>query len=249
MKNIQDAFNKIRTEVVKTSFLQALLDTAIVFLAINLFLFLAGIGSLRVAIAAIISVGFGVFDFRYKFKSFKLLAFEKYNPEVSEMLRTAYDNRKNENIMTKILFSEVMQKLKSATTYRMVGHKRATTKILLLFLLSLSTMTLTMIRLDFDVPAVEEPVKIQIDKVEILKDDSIFGDKEDIKIGDRELQLILSSSTNINLDDLKDIEEIDFQRENFPVEVAAQGEKTSEESLPEDFDLIKDYAKRIRGLK
>ena len=43
--------------------------------------------------------------------------------------------------------------------------------------------------------------------------------------------------------------EIDFQRENFPIEVAAQAEATSEEEIPEDFELIKNYNLRIRGLQ
>ena len=110
-------------------------------------------------------------------------------------------------------------------------------------------MTFTVIKIQFPEAPEVQPLAEKIQAVSILKDNSIYGDKSNIEIGEKDLQLILSSSTNINLDQIKDVDEIDFQKENFPIEVAAKAEATSEEEIPEDFELIKNYNLRIRGLQ
>ena len=247
MSSIIQALKSLKIEVIKVSILHAILDTAILILVVNFILFLLGLDSTRVIISLIAGCIFAVFDFIFRFKDFRLQTYEKYNPEVSEMLRTAHDNVTRDNEVVKVLFQDVIKKLRFSSTYQLIQHKRAMMKIAVLFVLSLSTMTFTVIQLQFpQVPTPVETLSAKIQTVNILND-NIYGEKSNIEIGERELQLILSSSTNINLNQIKDIDEVDFQRENFPVEVAAQAEATSEEEIPQDFELIKNYNLRIRG--
>ena len=251
MEKISDAFRSIKFEVLKTSLLHALLDSAIFLLLANLLMFLLGVGTVRITISVIAGIVFCFFDSVFRFRSFRLKTFESYNPEVSEILRTAYDNRDRKDSVAKSLFSETVSRLKTATTYKMVGHRKAIFKLLGLFVISLATMTVTVVNIqiiNFSLPTEDSLEVVNVEKVNILQDD-IYGDKQEIEIGERELELILSSSSNIDINEIKDIEEIDFQRENFPIDVVAQGEATNEEELPEDFDLIKNYNLKIRGFK
>ena len=249
MSSIIQALKSLKMEVIKVSILHSILDTSILILAVNFILFLLGLDSTRVIISLIAGCIFAVFDFIFRFKDFRLQTFEKYNPEVSEMLRTAHDNVTKDNEVVKVLFQDVIKKLRFSSTYQLIQHKRAMVKIAVLFVLSLSTMTFTVIQLQFPqlISTPVENLSAKIEAVNILND-NIYGEKSNIEIGERELQLILSSSTNINLNQIKDIDEVDFQRENFPVEVAAQAEATSEEEIPQDFELIKNYNLRIRNL-
>ncbi len=248
MTSIVSALKSLKMEVLKVSLLHALLDAGIAVLAINIVLFFLGLGLFRIPISLAVGCGVAIFEFSIKFKNFKLETYEKYNPEVAEMLRTAHDNVGKDNEVVKVLFQDVIKKLRFSSTYQLIQHKRAMVKIGVLFVLSLSTMTFTVIKIQFPESVQVQSLNATIQSVNIMKDNSIYGEKSNIEIGERELQLILSSSTNINLDQIKDIDEVDFQRENFPIEVVAQAEATSEEEVPEDFELIKNYNLRIRGL-
>lgn len=246
---IENAFIEIKREAFKTSLLHAVLDSSIAVLIVNLFFFLLNLGPERIIVSIAVGGFLFVINFRMRYKNFKLKTFEMYNPQVAEMLRTAYDNKDRKDDIAKSLFSTTIKKLRLSSTYMMINHKKAIIKISSLFVISLATMTLTIITIEFPDLGFDEQPEINIETVKILTDNSIFGEKEDIQIGERELELILSASSNINIDEIKNIEEIDFQRENFPTEIIAQGEITSDEELPEDFELIKNYNLRIRGLK
>ncbi len=251
MNKIREAFIDIKIEVIKSIILHVFLDTAIALLAFN-FLLSPSIGSMLFFIVIIISGIIGSLDFRFRYRRFSLRQFESYNPQLSEILRTSHDNAdKENNPIVRDLVKETLYKLESASTYKLIGHKRVVLKVFILGILSVSSLGISIANISLDISNTGGGGTglIKIGNVEIHTDEDIYGEKENINLGDNELKILLNPSSIISFNDIKeDIEEREFRIENFPVETSAQSEVTNEEELPKDFELIKNYNLRVRNL-
>lgn len=250
-EKIKEAFIDLKIEVIKSVILHVFIDSSIVLLLSNLILSPLS-NWLTFALVILITALFGVLDFILRYRRFTLNKFESYNPQLSEILRTCHDNLERDNPIIKEMIKETIYKLKTASTYGLIGHREAIAKVIFIGLLSIFTINLTILDINMQNSAQTGDLNnvIKIGNVNIHKTDDIYGERDNILIGEKNLEIILNPSSIININEVReDIEERKFSVENFPLDISAQADITNEEEIPEEFELIKEYNLRARGLK
>ncbi|MFH1400905.1 MAG: hypothetical protein ABIH41_05265 [Nanoarchaeota archaeon] len=258
MARITRLFWELKMEIMKVSFLRAFLNAIVIFLIADIILTLFDISYWY---AAAIGAAFLLINMYAYYQSTNLRTIEDKNPDVREMLRTVKDNLSFDNFMIRALHQDVLRKARSISTGNILNYKHVLMRVVAIVILCGGMVMLASVKLH--VPTIhsefrpfdfsgfsfgtEEPVDLT--DTQLLETDDIYGDVSVAKLGNKELNLNMNpSSDQMDLLRKKDIENLAFSRNTYPVEATAVGAETSAEKRPEESDLVNAfYMKKLRS--
>jgi len=196
-----------------------------------------------------------------KIKENKYLAVEKKFPELDEKLRTAVDNIYFENPVVDELRSEVQNEMKKVD-YASFFKERATSyKILLIILLCFGVIFLSKYDINYKVDFERVFGFIEGDSggnetglfSDIIlatskgSDDDIFGEESLAKLGRDEITINIEQvGYEINMDDIRDPTEQNFETSLFPPDIGLESaEVNAQNILKEHQELVKNYFRNM----
>lgn len=248
--DIRGMFLAIHKEKYKLALLNSMLNVIFTFLVLQVFLSVFGVQGYLAALIAIITLPINM---RHYMRRYSLEAIEASNPEIREMLTTARDNIRERNVVTQAFFREVVDRARQAYFGGLVSLRKMNVKIIAIVVLSMAIVFAPAdggIRVDLgQIAGLLDFSKIRFDIGGIaLQDPSdILGDPKVASLGDNELQINLRPSNNeIDFSKPTEIEQKEFARNQFPVDVGAVADTPSNEAIPEEYELIKQYNLKIR---
>ncbi|MDY6761659.1 MAG: hypothetical protein SVY41_01295, partial [Candidatus Nanohaloarchaea archaeon] len=144
MADVNDVLKRLKREFVKVNLLQASLDALIVFLSLNLVLFLFSVEILPGVSTTLILAGVGVavflVDLAYRAHQYRLEIYEERNPELREILRTARDYRDRDTFVTRAMVQDLMTRIRQVTSDSIIPTRALIQKILVVGALSFLTL-------------------------------------------------------------------------------------------------------------
>ncbi len=252
--NIIGLFGALKFELVKIALINSILNGCIVFLILYLFLSFTPLGFM---IPLYIALAYALVSFYLTASQARINRFEDQNPAMREILRTAEDNKNEDNIMVKGLFAEVMRKAKSVSSYTVINPKRMVSKVisiqLLVFvLIFMHSMSISMLQIGDYIGALS-PAEFVSDSFfgdDISpSDDIIYGDARPLPIGDQEIQIEVNPSgvgVDISKIDESPLRENDFRREVEGDEGFAVADASYDDGITKkEQAIVKEYFTRI----
>lgn len=249
MREIIEVFFEIDREKLKVVSFNSFVNALLIFLVV--FFFLANY-DFKIYASLIISViGFFASFYHYR-KRYSLDFIEGKNPDFREILKTAKDNLREQNIVVEIFFREVVSRVRNLSLTDLINVKGLSFRIGLIVLMTF---------LIFLIPATEvarnniisgllSGLQAQgsgLTGIALKKSDDIFGKPTLINLGTKELQISIQQANNeLDFSKVREVQRREFSRNEFVTDVEAVADVPSNEKLPEDYDLIKAYNLRIR---
>ncbi len=250
---VEKLLKRLKREFIKVNVLQASLDSIILFLTVNLTLFLFSLqlieGFSNIEALAALTLVFFLIDLAYRTKNYRLEIYEEKNPELQEVLRTARDNLDSNNIVSQALFDDLLERSRSVTSESIVPSKIIIQKSIAVGILSFLTVLSGVA--GFHVQAnggevlpgmesVQEFVGDEPDEeFELQNSTDIFGDPEDIGEPGSVVDFEIEGEGNASESE-PSYRELD--EEDVFMEVS--GPETDE-----DIDLAKEYMLEIREFR
>lgn len=215
---VEKLLKRLKVEFMKVNFIQASLDAILFFLISNLIFFLLSLQITSTIENYLIISGLTLFFFIgnliYRIKTYHLEIYEKNNPELREVLRTARDNLKKNNTVSKALFDDVVNRARSVTSESIIPSRNIIEKIIVIGMLCFLTVGSGLI--DFQLRSstsniigdLGDPRSIsqENNQSDVLNSSNVLGEASDINIESRELNFDItgtgeSSSTDFSFED------------------------------------------------
>lgn len=244
---VEKLLKRLRREFIKVNLIQAALDSIIVFLSLNLVLFLLNVTLINEALHLRVLAGFTFLfllgDWVHRSRKYKLEIYEEENPQLQEILRTARDNLDNQNIVSQAMFDDLMDRARSVTSESIIPSTEIIKKILVVGLLSFLTALSGIV--DFQPVQESREVFAQFEprevlspggEDEVLKNASeIYGEQRSVDAISTELQInVTGEASGGEAGQLRAL-----NREQFTFEAANP-------EMPEDVELARKYSLAIR---
>jgi len=246
---VEKLLKRLKREFIKVNLLQACLDTLLVFLSVNLVIFLFSINVTSYVtnfqFLILLSGATFLLDLGYRAKNYRLELYEEKNPELQEILRTARDNLNRNNIVSQAMFDELMDRSRSVTSESIIPSKRIIQKIVAVGILSFLTVTSGIA--DFQiiqesggelVPDMQDIVGGEKgeDDFELKNGSEIYGESQNIEVSDK--------LVNFSIEGEGAASETDLGSSNAePGDVVLDA---SASSLSEDTELAKRYSLAVK---
>ncbi len=243
---VEKLLKRLRREFIKVNLIQAALDSIIVFLSLNLVLFLLNVTLINETMHYRVLSGFTFIfllsDWVHRSRKYQLEIYEEENPQLQEILRTARDNLDNQNIVSQAMFDDLMDRARSVTSESIIPSTEIIKKILVVgllsFLTALSGITdFQPVRESHEVFSQFEPQEIlNPEGDEVLKNASaIYGEQRSVDAISTELQInVTGEASGGEAGQLRAL-----NREQFTYEA-------SNPEMPEDVELARKYSLAIR---
>lgn len=248
---VEKLLKRLKREFVKVNIIQASLDSIGVFLGLNLVTFLFSIELVSGMENAQILLGFCVLfflgDLVYRVRNYRLEIYEKENPELQEVLRTARDNLGKSDIASQALFDDLMERARSVTSDSIIPSKIIIQKILVVGALSFMTAlsgiadiqiqkTPTEVLSDIDryTPDGDSSEEGDLDKVDLKNSSRILGSPEDIET---------SANISIRIKGEGNKTDPGFQAYSEDEKMVFEA---SDPRMPENLELAREYSLAIR---
>jgi len=245
---IVEMFMEIDKERFKVTLLNSVVNAVMAFLILQFALSFFGI-PFYINLVSIPVVFF--ISMRYYLRKYDIGYVGKNDPSVVEILKTAKDNIRKENVIVEMFFRDVTQKARNISIDRLLSMKFLTARIAIVFVFMVLLVMF---------PAKEVGPGIagffgdvfsngisDVGSIGFNDPNDIYGDPELINLGNEKLQINIQPSNNeIDFSQFKEIDKKEFSRNPFPTEAEAVVDTPSNEKEPEDFELIKEYNLRIR---
>jgi hypothetical protein len=246
---VEKLLKRLRREFIKVNLIQATLDAILVFLSLNLILFLLNITivstSLHYRILFAFSFAFMLGDWFRRSRRYRLEIYEEQNPELREILRTARDNLDNQNIVSQAMFDDLMARARSVTSESIIPGAQILKKIMVVGVLSFLTALSGIV----DYQPVEESKEVfsQLDPDELLSDDEsdvlknasgIYGESRDL--GDVSTDLQVNVTEGVSEGKVNHLQP--GKTEEFIFEA-------SDPTMPEDVELAREYSLAIQDIE
>jgi hypothetical protein len=244
---IVEMFMEIDKERFKVTLLNSVVNAVMAFLILQFVLSFFGIPFYITFIS--IPVVFFI-SMRYYLRKYDI-GYVGKDPSVVEILKTAKDNIRKENVIVEMFFRDVTQRARNISIDRLLSMKYLTARIAIIFVFMILLVL---------VPAKEVAPEIagffgnvfdngisDVGSIGFKDPNDIYGDPELVNLGNEKLQINIQPSNNeIDFSQFKEIDRKEFSRNPFPTEAEAVVDTPSNEKEPEDFELIKEYNLRIR---
>lgn len=250
---IKSLFRELRWEAFKIIVLDSILESVLFFFILHI---IVSFFKLPNYISIIVAALFFMGNVNYRMKRVKLKDIEKHNPSIKEILRTANDNVNENNFVALALFEDLIQRMKNVSAGSMMKHGKVLTKMLAVFMLGFVMIVLSAnnITIDkVDIPgfqgkyAQSSKAAREIFGIEFNESTDIYGDTSIAKLGTEEVTLKLNPLMNeVNLAQVKDVEENEFEEGWFPTDITATSDSPSEEKAPEEADIAIAYNLKIK---
>ncbi|MFH1072147.1 MAG: hypothetical protein V1743_01835 [Nanoarchaeota archaeon] len=254
MANIKQLFWELKLEVLKIALFKSFLNAIIFFLALNI---IFSLFEAKFYYALILAFLFFAVNTYLSYSAVTLKRIEDKNPEVREMLRTAKDNMGQDNIMIRALHAELLSKAKRIYTGNIMEYKSFILKVFIIGVLTIGTIFLATLnihigeignpldRFSFNRGSYGLDVPVDLSDSSLISSDDIYGDARIAKLGNEVINLNLNPSmSEMDLNKLKDEEDISLSKNTYPVEVKAQGAALVGEKKPEESELVNAYYMR-----
>jgi hypothetical protein len=233
------------------------LTALIIFLITYMLMMFVAISKIYSIIPSLIYLSVYLF---FKLRENKFVKVENKFPNLNEKLRTVVDNLYVENDIVTQLRTEVFSELKQTDYGSFFKEKRTSYKILLIILLCFGIIFLAQYNFEF---------KISFDRVlgfmdggdgnttgiisDIISatikgpDTDIYGDENLAKLGNDKLTIQINKvGYEVNLNDVKDPTQQEFEQSLFPEDVGLEkAEVYNKNILKENQDLVKNYFKTM----
>lgn len=203
-------------------------------------------------------------------REINIKVFEKHNPEIKEMLTTAADNVRNENIVVLELFKEVMEKLKKVSSGTIIMPGTIMMLIITIPILALIDFQLTPIRID---AISQETIMENFDKItfiknifkkadntddvieesDLLEDEDIYGERSVAILGDNEIDIKLNLGYETDLtkpreEDLEQTVFTDFPALGAGVVTYDSSSRSEVLEISNEAKLAREYNQKIRDM-
>lgn len=248
--SVSKLFRELKVEALKVSIFKSFLNAAIFFLLLDIVFIIFRV---QIIYAFVLSLIFLAINTYLAYASITLKAVEDANPEVREMLRTAKDTMDQDNVMIRALQKEVLGKARKIYTGNLLDYRHLSFKVISIGFLVVASIFTSSIVFDMDdirIPydklrfrggltsyGIDNPVELEGGRLQ--EDDSIYGDASVAKLGNEVLDLNLNpSSSELDLDQLKEAEGVALGRMSYPVDVEAQGAEASLAKKPQESELV-----------
>ncbi|MFA4886807.1 MAG: hypothetical protein WC595_01205 [Candidatus Nanoarchaeia archaeon] len=188
---------------------------------------------------------------------------EKTTPALHEKLRTAVDNIDKENEIVELLHQEVVRDLKKVETAKFIDFHELSIKTVLLLTVSFLIIVVSYLNVGLDLPDFARKAQAPLTQLKerIAGQDvpnidrnvpdgnltSVLGNKSLALLGKREIILQLNPlQSEVNLEDIKDAEEKDFNPPAYPKEIYTSYDAASAEQQPkQNAKVIKTYFQQL----
>lgn len=243
MNKISLMLRELKLEIKKIIFLDAFLNSAIIFLFFYAILELINVNGIYAFIPFIIAF---IIFYKYRLKKTSLAEVERKNPNVREMLRTAADNVDTEGVVIRELNKDVLKQMKKVATSTFFTQKILFAKVIAVCTLSLITLFILSSNLHIvDANNLIRGLGYVPEKV-FGSDENLYGDESVAELGKEKVTFELNPlSYELNLDQIKPPKKKEFESQ-YPKEITAVAERSFEENIPkEQQELVKRYFERI----
>lgn len=253
-------FREVKWEVYKVHFLNQFVSAAIVFFACNIILTVWNMSFIWSALIAL-----AVFAYRITrgWKRNTLRKLEEGNPEVHEILRTAYEHQETNSLMVQGLMFDLQRKLSTVSAGVLLDPRRLLSKLMIVFALAFIPLLIISFTpwiiqespvSDLDLGAIwnggpQEAIR-QLTGVELNRSNDIYGDANVADLGNRQLDVeVVSGGGMRDFSNTGAAEDNDFRFNDYPadVDVVQSGDYDDSGYAAADLDLINDYSCRARG--
>ncbi|MDY6770065.1 MAG: hypothetical protein SVU88_03765 [Candidatus Nanohaloarchaea archaeon] len=250
MADVNHVLKRLKREFIKVNLLQASLDALIVFLALNLLLFLFSIEIIPGVSTTLLlaAAGLAVFlaDLAYRAHQYRLEIYEERNPELREILRTARDYRHRDTFVTRAMVQDLLNRMREVTSDSIIPTRRLIQKILVVGALSFLTLAsgVTSFQLQEQggalLPSLDRGGEEPEDRPVLRNTSEIYGERSDIGASDLDLGFNITGEGK--------------QRQSQGEHPAFRsGEdaalETTERQLSEDLVLAKRYSVAVKELR
>jgi len=243
--SISEMFHEIDRERFKLAVLGSIVNVVLVFLALH---YIVEFFSISEFINVAISVIVFYLSMHTYMKKFDLSSLKKRDPKIEEMLKTARDNVKEDNIIVTEFFKQVTEKVKDISFSDLLSLKNLSIRLACIVIVAMFSVLMPAAVLaqqvgfaGFVFPDINIGQGIGImDKNDVLNNPDLIDASQDIMIN------IQPSTNELDFSKIKEIEDREFARNPFPTAAEAVSDTPSSEKAPEDFDLIKEYSLAIR---
>ncbi|MFT4249812.1 MAG: hypothetical protein ACMXYD_00415 [Candidatus Woesearchaeota archaeon] len=204
MRQAKKLFNELRYEIIKALVAKEFLNAAMLFFALLIPLSLMSMSFLYALIPTAL---FFVIKLYRAFKDNTIQKLEQGNPEVHELLHTAYEHQEVDSLMVQGLMYDLQKKLATVSTGVLIDPRRAIGKVFVIAILALIplaiyTVTPSLIQanpladIDFSALAMrgERFFLEQTTPVNLSEEGISYGDINLALLGEDELELALRSS-------------------------------------------------------
>ncbi|MBW3013048.1 hypothetical protein KY325_03835 [Candidatus Woesearchaeota archaeon] len=191
---------------------------------------------------------------------------EKQYPSLKEKLRAAKDNFDEGNVFVFDLHKEVLADVKKVAVSNFFDTKKARNDVLVmcvlcLIIVILAPFNVAIFDFNFSLDDITDKVRdfasgvgnnrgsrdlTEDDEGGLGEFDEIFGEKSIALLGDENLEIeIASDNTEIDISDIREAEQIEFQT-LYPDEIGATAAGVAEENIPTQHqEIVKNYYKKI----
>jgi len=257
MKTIERLFKEVKMEILKVAFLNSFLNACIGFFAMYLVMILFDISFIY---AIIFSLMLFVANFVYTKSQVTLKSMEDANPQIKEMLRTAYDNQDEKNVIVLGLFYEVVKKMKTVSSGNMLDSNLLFKKVLAITILAFIVVFASSLEIylgNINIPLGElagfggifqgegnpgDRKNTTLDVIGFNETSGLFGEQSLAKLGKEQLDLNINPSiSELDFDREKGLEDKKFSRDDFPVEPVVKSSDFGGNDIPEEAELAKAY--------
>lgn len=241
---VEKLLKRLRREFIKVNLIQAALDSLLVFLSVNLLLFLLNFTlvseSLHYRVLTGLTLVFLLVDWVNRSRKYSLEIYEEENPQLQEILRTARDNLDNQNIVSQAMFDDLMDRARTVTSESIIPSTEIIQKILVIGFLSFLTALSGIV--DFQVQKESQQIFSQLDPEQLLEDEKkvlknaseIYGEKRSIDAVSTDLRINVTG----NAEGQGSVETGSVDGREFAFHAADPG-------MPEDVRLARRYSLAI----
>ncbi len=258
-------FFELKWETFKALLVNELLNATLVFFIVNFILAFFGISSLWAVIPAVLGI---VMRIRKGFKKSTVLAIEKGNPEVNELLRTAYEYRKENSLMAQGLVYDLQKKLNTVSTGVLISPASILFKFFIILLLALTPMIMiglfpTLLQENplegIDIPRIgtdylgaKNTKDFDAKTTKLSTDGLIYGDNQLIELGDEEYTILAKNGLGANdLSSDGDVEDKSFSSSSRTPDVYVPQDTKAASGVgvfaQEDKELVSEYSCIVKG--
>lgn len=246
---VEKLLKRLRREFIKVNLIQAALDSILIFLSLNIVLFLLNVTlvteALHYRILAALTFNFMIADWVYRSRKYRLEIYEEQNPQLQEILRTARDNLENQNIVSQAMFDDLMERARSVTSESIIPGEQILKKIVFIGILAFLTALSGIV--DYQIQQESQEILQQLDPDEIFSEDEddilknaseIYGEERDVEAVSTDLEINITgqaSGGEMNPLSAEQAEEFTFE--------------ASDPNMPEDVELAKEYSLKIQEIE
>lgn len=244
--SIGEIFLEIDRERFKLAMLSSIVNVVLVFLILNYIFTLFRFNFLlNIVISGIVFYA----SMHLYMKKFDVPSLKKRDPKTEEMLKTARDNVKEDNVVVSEFFKQIAEKVKDVSFSDLFSMRSFTIRLVLIIVIALFSVLM---------PASEAALHLGFlgnlfqnngigEGISLDSNEDIFKAPEIIDAENQEIQINIKASNNeLDFSKIKEIEQREFARNPFPTAAEAVSDTPSNEKAHEDFALIKEYNLAIR---